>query len=117
MGRRGLWLAVALSGALIVAAGCGDDDSGGGESADDYVDAISESFGEEAGLNDEAKRCVAEAYVEAIGLESFKDAGVSPQDIRDDPEASPEDMGLELDEEQLRKLSEAALKCPGIPGD
>ena len=82
----------------------------------DYVEAISESFGEDAGLNDEAKQCVAEAYVEAIGVEAFKDADVSPDDIRDDPDATEEDLGLELDEEQVAKLSEAALKCPGIPG-
>jgi hypothetical protein len=107
---------VALAGALLVAAGCGDGDGSGGSSAGDYVDAITDSFGEEAGLNDEAKRCVAEAYVEVIGVEDFKDAGVSPQDIRDDPDASPEEMGLELDEEQVAELSEAALKCPGIPG-
>lgn len=121
LGARGRLAAMALFGALVLVAGCGGDDdddaAAASTSGDDYVAAISEAFGDDPEMSDEAMTCVAEAYVEVIGVERFEEAGISPQDIRDNPDKTPEEMGLELTEADTTQLAEIALRCPGMsPG-
>ncbi len=107
--------------ALVLAAGCGDDDEGagttsgdteaspttagsassgaaGGADAQAYVDAMIESFDnsdpEELQINREQAQCLAPRWVEAIGADRLAAAGIEPRDFAAEGDVDLTEVGL-----------------------
>jgi hypothetical protein len=110
-------LAVALLGALALAA-CGGDDDGLSTEAQRYADAFARDLADgDDGLavDDEGGQCVGEAIMRELGTGPFKEAKIEPADLAGD-ESPGELLGSGVvSDEQADAIAEAWNECVDLP--
>jgi hypothetical protein len=104
-------VAVAVGLVLVLAACGGDDESGGGDLREQYVDAIAlAEEDQDTPFSGDDVRCYAEAVVDGIGVDALE-AGTTPAEIEQAGAFDPVTAGIELTEEDAEAVVDGVSTC------
>ena len=111
--RRTMGAVVLVAVLAVVGSACGDDDdAGGSDQRQEYVDAFEAGAEEDSGLSAQERTCVAESFVDGYGPAEIDEAGVTPDDIRDAD--GPAELGLEFSDEQKDAFYSQLTDCMDV---